>query len=1149
MHKFKAFLIVITVLLLLSACDHFFSDIERDLEYWSSTVLITGNEIPAAGTDNEGYPCLPSAGDKTIILKLTNPQKYILKIPGAQGSPSDIVVFENGVKGTDGMNAPRAEIDYYFRQTSSDRIELIYKEAFLKYSEWGSQNLSPTITLYNKEGRKFEQKYTFKLRANTPPPALKYKALCKTQDGNKWYYVLCFEVKDMNENAGPNGTGLLHKDIASITVTPQSEAPRTLPLTVKPDKSGFNIGNSGILLPVASVKKLEAGDVNQGVTIDDTPTEKWIIYLKTDVQVKVGAAKEYTLKLTDEKGLSSPEITKSTATSKLSPVELYHNNSPITENSENSPYEINTNMAITLQARAKEGASITGTIEKKVLGSNSWTSAGTVSGTTTADFNLPALGDSENEAIYKITLKASAAGYNESESKTFFVKLVKEFVVRFRVVGGNGSLQGSYNGNTETASGDNSQTLTVPYNGRVTFTATPGDLNQYKVGNWICTPSDGFNGQNGQASASLTVTANTEVSVQFVQLSALTLQTLTIHGQNALGGSVTLPYAKDKVKKEHIVLEFNGQTGIDFTLEPANGLTLTEGVPQNLTINVAASPGNYPAWSKTVSVTRAQNDVANLASFKLNGELKTAPFTSEYTVASTTARVTDFMFDANSTGATASVSPSGNANISANGGTQFIITVKAQNGSTTQTIRFTVKRQTYTVRFSVQDGRGGSLKGMYNGSHQTASGSNSPSFTVLYGESVTFTATPDNGWDIENWTGVTASPSNSTTATLSNVTAEKTVRVKFKPGEFNLMGGNDAWKKLKEEAAKTSGAHTIIINGEIKATSGDDAGEIKLGRDLTIRGKNTSAVLNANSKSRIFKVESGKTLTLENITLKNGNEGAGAGGGVYVDGGTLIMKGSSTITGCSAGKGSGVYVNGTFKMQGGAKVDENNEVYLEPGKTITVTKALTNTPAARITPNEYTDGRVLATGAAAERDNFKVTPKNGTEYWRYKKKGDVIKFVKAELTVTFVKIKCVAEHDASNQGEYYWTMKVDGQIIHERPESNLWRAGDGDTLSINKSFTRSFSYVPAQIPVNIEIWEDDNEAGGDDHIGTTKAKVTYDYDNDRWVWTYDGSLENGNQGKNHRIEINDGQEKSFTEEYRHSDGDTDVTMKIKWIDE
>ncbi|UTC61532.1 hypothetical protein E4O05_08195 [Treponema sp. OMZ 787] len=1147
MRNVKAFLIVITVLLLLSACDHFFSDIERDLEYWSSIVLIIGNEIPAAGTDNEGYPCLPSAGDKTIILKLTNPQKYILKIPGAQGSPSDIVVFENGVKGTDGMNAPRAEIDYYFRQTSSDRIELIYKEAFLKYSEWGSQNLSPAITLYNKEGRKFEQKYTFKLRANTPPPALEYKALCKMQDGITWYYVLCFEVKDMDKKAGPGDTDLLHKDIASITVTPQGGTAQTLPLTVKPDKSGFNIGNSGILLPVASVKKLEAGDVNQGVTIDDTPTERWIIYLKTDVQVKVGAAKEYTLKLTDEKGLSSPEITKSTATNKLSPVELYHNNSPITENSENSPYEINTNMAITLQARAKEGASITGTIEKKVSGSNNWNGAGSVLGTTTADFTLPALGNNESGAIYKITLKASEAGYVESESKTFFVKLVKQFTVTFRVQGGNGSLQGSYNGNTETASGNDTQTLTVPYGGSVTFTATPNNPNQYKVGNWICTPSDGFNGQNGQASASLTVTANTEVSVQFVQLSALTPQTLTIHGQNALGGSVTLPYTTATVQKSDIVLKFNEHTNIPFTIEPSAGLNLTAGVPQNLTINVAASPGNYPAWSKTVQVTRAQNDVANLASFKLNGELKTSDsngnFAAEYTVASTTARVTDFMFDANSTGATASVSPSGNANIPANGGTQFTITVKAQNGSTTQTIRFTVKRQTYTVRFSVQDGRGGSLKGVYNGSHQTASGSYSPSFTVPHGESVTFTATPDNGWEVDRWTGVTASPSNSTTATLSNVTAEKTVRVKFKPGEFNLAGGgSDAWKRLKEEAAKTEGAHTIVINGEITATGGDNAGEIKLGRNLTIKGS-SSAVLNASGITRIFKLENGKTLILKDITLKNAQVGStNEGGGVYIDnGGTLIMQGSSTITNCKAGKGGGVYVKGTFKMEGSALVtaesNTDNEVYLESGKTVTVTGALTNKPAAKIRVADYQKNRVLAVGERAKKENFKLAPDGGNN-WRYKKVGNEVKFVTGKLRYTIEKIISIKEHDGATDAEYYWTMKLDGQNVHSLGRDNAWKPKKkGKTYNINSSQDVLFDYTDDKTVGAYFLIKEKDKTGGasnDDLIAEVTKDITYQNDQLK----FEGQTISLDQEKTFRLEFHD-----------KDKGEVDVVCRIRWEDE
>ena len=84
------------------------------------------------------------------------------------------------------------------------------------------------------------------------------------------------------------------------------------------------------------------------------------------------------------------------------------------------------------------------------------------------------------------------------------------------------------------------------------------------------------------------------------------------------------------------------------------------------------------------------------------------------------------------------------------------------------------------------------------------------------------------------------------------------------------------------------------------------------------------------------------------------------------------------------------------------------------------------------------------------------------------------------------------------------------------------------------------------IPVDIDIWEYD-KSSNDDHIGTTKAKLTYHYNADAWQWRYraDGH-ENGNQGVNIYKQINEGYEVEFTEQYRTNDGDTDVTIKISW---
>ena len=138
-------------------------------------------------------------------------------------------------------------------------------------------------------------------------------------------------------------------------------------------------------------------------------------------------------------------------------------------------------------------------------------------------------------------------------------------------------------------------------------------------------------------------------------------------------------------------------------------------------------------------------------------------------------------------------------------------------------------------------------------------------------------------------------------------------------------------------------------------------------------------------------------LTLENITLKNAQVGStNEGGGVYIDnGGTLIMQGSTTITGCqTGGQGGGVF--GSVEMQGGALVtptSDKNDVFLLHSDKITVTGVLGHHPAARITPSNHSEGKVVVKGASAEEANFTVTP-NGSETWRCEKVGDELRLKK-----------------------------------------------------------------------------------------------------------------------------------------------------------
>ena len=290
------------------------------------------------------------------------------------------------------------------------------------------------------------------------------------------------------------------------------------------------------------------------------------------------------------------------------------------------------------------------------------------------------------------------------------------------------------------------------------------------------------------------------------------------------------------------------------------------------------------------------------------------------------------------------------------------------------------KRKPYDVSFSVVGNVGGSIAvTAVTGGSVT---STSP-VTVKYGGSVTFTASSDPGWEVDSWTVATANTPN-TTASLT-VTGNATVTVKFKLSVFNLAGGSGAWKRLREEAAKTAGAHTIIINGEITATGGDDKGEIKPGRDLTIKKADsaTSAVLDADNLSRIFHVQDGKTLTLENIELKNG-KAAGTdpadenGGGVSVtNGGKLTLK-NTTITGCQASYGGAVYVNGSSSsvtMQSGS-LTANTALYIGGAVSMEGDSASFTMTGGKITGNTGRQGGggvyvnsgtfTLGTGASIE---------------------------------------------------------------------------------------------------------------------------------------------------------------------------------------
>ncbi|WP_432847815.1 hypothetical protein [Treponema denticola] len=315
-----------------------------------------------------------------------------------------------------------------------------------------------------------------------------------------------------------------------------------------------------------------------------------------------------------------------------------------------------------------------------------------------------------------------------------------------------------------------------------------------------------------------------------------------------------------------------------------------------------------------------------------------------------------------------------------------------------KTVKVRFKQNTHTVTFKVE-GEGGSLYGQR--SDTGGGGTAYPSiprtfYNVPSGTKVEFTASPDNNdWKVEGWTisyGIFESGGGTgATNAILKVTGDTTVTVKF---YRSSIPASSTWRDLlfAVKNAPQNGTITIKGYGAITATSAPgDHGEIVIDKDLTIRGDSLSVYLDANNLSRIFKVKEGKTLTLEQIKLKNGKvEATEEGGGVYNDG-TLIMKGGSFIGGCVAGKGGGVYNNGTLIMEKFTEVtpsagteqytEGKNDVYLKKDKMITVNDAWTGSSlVARIRPESYSKTVKVLTGStvSANHTRFTVTPDSET---------------------------------------------------------------------------------------------------------------------------------------------------------------------------
>ena len=814
---------------------------------------------------------------------------------------------------------PSAGTDYKLEQLSSDTLKLTYSTQFLKKHEWGNGDLGATLTLFADDGRKFKKPYGFNLKANTPPPTP--TAVLAQTAASSFSYVLCFKVPDMGVMV--NGERL-HKDIAQIEINGTK-----YPLTVessdfrKPDDPHFIL----------------AGGVTQLTEPHSAPVPAgaWVLYYNTGVPLGAGH-QAYTVKLKDDKDLVSKTLETGTTLNEP-PAEIVTvtagEQGTGSGNSDTDPFIIK-GAASAPESQIK--------IENTAAGTTVHCTVTEVGGTAPParyDGNpvtVPLGLDSADEKTYKVEYYTDGIGYKSNAVKTKYYKVLKQHTVTFDANGGTYT-----GGTTYTALVAHTMTATAP-----AATDNPTRTG-YTFGNWYkeaaCTTQWNF--------TSDTVTGDITLYAQWNPASGTGYK--VEHYQEKTDGVGQYPASP------HETDNLTGTTGanISVTSKTYPGFELDKQEPASPSIAADGSTVVKVYYKrKTVTVT------FNLNGGNIGGSMANVTRTGRFGTALAPPSLVKTGYTFNSW------QPVGVAPLLSS-------TFPASDAAyTAQWIKV------YTVKFKVEGGSGGKLKGEYNGESKEASGTTQQEFAnIPAGGTITFTATPNEGKGVKSWTGVTATPLDSATATLP-VTGDAAVSVKFYQSEITgTVGSTRAWRSLLEAIKAAPEGATLKVSGTIQATNNgsgvtENYGEIVINKNLTIEGKNGAGtdildanenVLGAAKAHRIFHVANGKRLTLKNLTLKNGKKAGANGGGIYSEG-TLTLE-NTNIEGSTAANGGAISNRGTLSITGGTfskntATSNGGAIYSNRG-TVTLNNATIGGTSAADANKAQNGGGICLDGASS----------------------------------------------------------------------------------------------------------------------------------------------------------------------------------------
>ena len=911
----------VATMLTLTACKELVSNIEEDFSYWASEPVITGFTVDAptkTQMNKDNVLCVPSGADVTFTLAVHNPKDFTFIMPDGSEGSADIVTFQSGVHDSSGTNPPVHGTDYTLVSSSDGKeFKLTYKAAFLKRYEWSSANIGASIRLYGTDGRKFNQTYSFNLEANTPPPdpapypasADSHIALFKTGTPSNEYYVLCFKVDGLPGENVLSG-GRLHKDITQVCVSKDGGAETRYPVALKSDYTDFDISQAGGTFigktTVAPLASTEAAELSGNPLPDAVPSGPWVLYLKTDVAVG-GVPATYGIRLFDGKlysaraeqtigkrTLPEPKVFAHEDIKNVAAFGVYTEGSRIVTVGSIATVDTDdlngggaliggfspdgSDEAHAIPVYSAYGETVKLTIKKDgndypagvtVRGSAEKVSGDAVSPSFTpgqsAIVTLPAPTAAGGEAVYKVVCKASGEGFDDSTPRTLYYKVRREI----KAV----------------------NNLPVWYMLQAAIEKIPlGGSATVKISGTLKAENISY----PQLPDGSSVVNNTDIEVSGKRDSGdYPGRTVTVIG-DAKASSILDAATLCSVFN----IEFNGK------------LILKNVTLQNAKNDSGGMGGGIYIGDNGSSCEMTDTDIKNCTvggTFRLGGAVYV--------------RIDGSLTVGSGCGISNNTAPGGyGAGIYVESGGTFNISgdAKIDEGNDVYLSGTSPNNAKITVT------------GPLTGTHVVAK--ITPEDYTAGIAAVNAAAGVDFGDYASKFTITDQQNSSPPPATLPWKLIYNGTALVLKPAAPITVNGSDpnAWKTLKAaiEAPTVGDDDEFFIKGTIQATNDpDNSGDIKVTKNITIKKAEdaTLAVLDANKdasgkpKHRIFTVESGGELTLENLTLTGGmaegTEEGSTGGGILVKERCKAKLKNCTVKACEAAeKGGGIYSLGELTL-------------------------------------------------------------------------------------------------------------------------------------------------------------------------------------------------------------------------------------------